>query len=145
MRGWVKPLPQIQLHGTKKATFDIAIEKETLFGAQDVIGRNLGNSPIYEMPPTFDSTLEGGPSRKHGTLQQFFESCLSLVRDLEALFDIEKLLYHQDKTLKDFTMNSLQKRKARKGMRMNIQIEDYEVDSVILDLGSYVKIMTKKT
>ena len=30
-------------------------------------------------------------------------------------------------------------------MRMNIQIEDYEVDSVILDLGSYVNVMTKQT
>ena len=28
---------------------------------------------------------------------------------------------------------------------MNIQIGDYEVDSVILDLGSYVNIMTKQT
>ena len=28
---------------------------------------------------------------------------------------------------------------------MNIQIGDYEVESVILDLGSYVNILTKKT
>ena len=28
---------------------------------------------------------------------------------------------------------------------MNIQIKDYEVDSVILDLGSDVNILTKKT
>ena len=28
---------------------------------------------------------------------------------------------------------------------MNIQIRDYEVDSVILDLGSYVNILTKQT
>ena len=30
-------------------------------------------------------------------------------------------------------------------MRMNIQIEDYEVDSIILDLGSDVNILTKQT
>ena len=30
-------------------------------------------------------------------------------------------------------------------MRMNIQIGDYEVDSVILDLGSDVNILTKQT
>ena len=42
-------------------------------------------------------------------------------------------------------MNSLQKKKIKKDMRMNVQIRDYEVDSVILDLGSDVNILTKKT
>ena len=42
-------------------------------------------------------------------------------------------------------MNSLQKRKTCKEMRMNIQIGDYEVDSVILDLGLDVNILTKQT
>ena len=32
-----------------------------------------------------------------------------------------------------------------KEMRMNIQIGDYEIDSVILDLGSYVNILTNHT
>ena len=95
------------------------------------------------MPSAFDPSLEAGPSRKHGTLQQFFESCMSLARDTEALTKIEKLLYHQNKMLKDSTVNSLQKRKTGKEMRMNIQIRDYEVDSVILDLGSNVNILTK--
>ena len=42
-------------------------------------------------------------------------------------------------------MNSLNKKKMGKEMRMNIQIGDYEVDSVILDLGSDVNILTKQT
>ena len=133
------------MDGKKKALFDIASKKETFFGARDAIGRNLGKSPVYEMPFAFDSSLEAGPSRKHGTLRQFFESCLSLGRDPDALVDLETLLHHPDKTVKDSTVNSLQKRKTGKEMRMNIQIIDYEVDSVILDLGSYVNIMTKKT
>ena len=70
---------------------------------------------------------------------------MSLARDTEALVDIEKLLYHQDKTWKDSAVNSLQKKNTSKEMRMNIQIEDYEVDSVILDLGSDVNILTKQT
>ena len=40
--------------------------------------------------------------------------------------------------------NTLQKKNTGKEMRMNIQIGDYEVDSVILDLGSYVSILTKQ-
>ena len=68
-----------------------------------------------------------------------------LARDPKALVDIENLSYHQDKTLKDSTVNSLQKRKIGKEMRTNIQIRDYEVDSVILDLGFDVNILTKQT
>ena len=41
-------------------------------------------------------------------------------------------------------MNSLQKKNMGKEMWMNIQIGDYEVDSVILDLGSDVNILMKQ-
>ena len=78
-------------------------------------------------------------------MRQFFESCLSLGRDPDTLVELETLLYHPDKVVKDFVVNSLQKRKTDKEMRMNIQIRFYEVDSVILDLGSNVNILTKKT
>ena len=42
-------------------------------------------------------------------------------------------------------MNSLHKKKNGKEMRMNVQIGDYDVDLVIMDLGSYVSILTKQT
>ena len=42
-------------------------------------------------------------------------------------------------------MNSLHKKKIGKEMRINIQIGDYEVDSIILDLGYDVNILTKHT
>ena len=135
-----RPWKQVHLAGKKKVAFDIAMEKDTFFEAKHAIRTNLSKLPIIDIP-----SVEVGPSQQHGTLQQLFESCLSLARDPKSVVDIEKLLYHQDKTLKDSVVNSLQKRKAGKEMRMNIQIGDYEVDSVIMDLGSYVNIMTKKT
>ena len=42
-------------------------------------------------------------------------------------------------------MNSLQKKKNGKDIWMNVQIGDYEVELVILDLGSDVNILMKKT
>ena len=42
-------------------------------------------------------------------------------------------------------MDSLHKNKTGREMRMNIHIGDYFVDSVILDLGSDVNILTKRT
>ena len=116
-----------------------------MFKAKHAIGINLGKLPIIDMSSAFDPSVEVGPSRQHGTLQQFFESCLSLARDPEALVELETLLYHHDKAMKDYAVNFLQKRNTSKEMRMNIQIRDYEVDSVILDLGSDVNILTKKT
>ena len=54
------------------------------------------------------------------------------------------MLQLSNKTVKDSAVNSLQKRKTGKEMRMNGQIGDYEVDSVILHLGSDVNILTNK-
>ena len=42
-------------------------------------------------------------------------------------------------------MNYLHKKNTRKEMRMNISIGDYEVDHVILYIGSDVNTLTKKT
>ena len=121
------------------------MEKDAFFEAKHAIRRNIGKLPIIAMSSAFYPSVEARPLWKHGTLQQLFESFLSLARDLESLVEIEKLLYHQDKTWKDSAVNSLQKKNTSKEMRMNIQIEDYEVDSVILDLGSDVNILTKQT
>ena len=105
----------------------------------------MGKLPIYEMPPTFHSTLVAGQSWKVGTLQNFLESCMSLEKDPDALAEIESMLYRQEKGRHDYTMNSLHKKKTRMEMKMNVQIGDYDVDSVILDLGSDVNILKNKT
>ena len=47
--------------------------------------------------------------------------------------------------MKDYAVNSLQKRKTGKEMRVNIHIGDYKADLVILDLNSDVNILTKQT
>ena len=107
--------------------------------------RNPGKLPIVDMPFAFDPSLEARPSWKYGTLLKFFERCLSLTKDSNSLVELEVLLHLPDKTVKDSAVNSLQKRKTDKEMRMNIHIGDYEVESVILDLGSFVNILTKKT
>ena len=76
--------------------------------------------PIIDMPFSFNPSVEAGPSRQHGTLRKFFESCLSLARDSDALVKLETLLHLPNKIVKDSTVNSLQKRNTGKEMRMNI-------------------------
>ena len=62
-----------------------------------MIGRNPDKLTVYEIPTAFDSTLVVGPSRQHGTLQNFFEIFLSLVRDPNDLAKIESLLHRSAK------------------------------------------------
>ena len=73
------------------------------------------------------------------------ESCLFLEKDLDALAEIVRLLYRKEKGRKDHAVNSLDKKKMGKEMRMNVHIDDYDMDSIILDLGSYVNILMKQT
>ena len=132
-------------HWKEKGRICIATKKDTFFCAKNAIERNPGKLPIVDMPFAFDPFVETIPSRQHGTLRKFFKSCLSLARDSDALVDLETLLHHPDKTVKDSAMNSLKTWKTDKEMRMNVHIGDYEVDLVILDLGSDVNILTKQT
>ena len=67
------------------------------------------------------------------------------MRESDTLVTIETLLHLLNKTVKDSAVNSLQKRKTDKEMRMNVQIGDYEANLVILDLGSDVNILMKQT
>ena len=91
----------------KKAPFDITTERDTFFEARDAIGRNPCKSHVYEIHPAFDFSLEAGPSWQHGTLQNFFESCLSLEINPDALAEIENMLHRPSKERKDSAVNSL--------------------------------------
>ena len=110
-----------------------------------MIGRNPSKLPVHEMPTAFDSTSVVGPSRQHGTLQHFFESFLLLERHHNALDELDNLLYLLGKERNDHTVNYLHIKNMGKERHMNIQIGVYDVDSVILGLGSDVSILTKKT
>ena len=57
------PHQKVHLTGKNKVAFDIATEKDTLFGEKNAIGRNPGKLPIIDMPSTFDPSIEEGPSR----------------------------------------------------------------------------------
>ena len=97
------------------------------------------------MPQVFNLTLAKGPSWKHSTLKILFELFLSLEKYPDVLAEIMSLLHRPEKGRKEYAMNSLHKNKTRKETRINIHIEDYDVDSFILDLGSDVNILTKQT
>ena len=55
----------------KKIQFDVGTEKETFFEAKYARIKDNGKLPIYEMPPSFDSTNSPRSKRKVSTLNFF--------------------------------------------------------------------------
>ena len=87
------------------------------------------------MPPSFDSTNSPRSQGKVSTLKLFLESCLTLAKDHDALEEIASILYQQEGGWKYRPLNWLHKNKMGREMRMNAQIGEYDVYSIILDLG----------
>ena len=86
-------------------------------------------------------------ANKVSKLKPFLSSCLVLIKDKEALAELEGLI----ETLPEGDplpkkVNSI-KTKLKIGckLRMTVQIGDYDMDYIILDLGSNVNILTCQT
>ena len=115
--------------------FDVDNESDMFFEAHKTMRGDSSKFHIYEIPHVFYLNLVVGPSRQHSTLYIFFECCISPEKDPYVLDEIVSLLYRPEKGRKESTVNSLHKKKNGKEIRMNVHIGDYDVDSIILDLG----------
>ena len=139
------PIPQVQLEAQNNVQFDMDAERDTFFDARYTMKIDMGKFPIYEMTHVFYSTPVAGPLRKHGMLQNLFEICMSLAKYTDSLAEIAIFQYRPEKGRKGSAVNSLHKKKIGNEMRMNVQIGDYDVDSVILYLFLDVNILMKQT
>ena len=84
--------PQTQPTAQNKVQFDVNARKENFFDIRDMLNRNTGNFPIYEMPPGYGITFIPKSLRKVSTLENFLACCLSLAKDPNVLAKIEILL-----------------------------------------------------
>ena len=82
-------------------------------------------------------------------LTTFLETCMKLLRDSRAMKGLQELINRCVGTVpgEPCVVRKIRKHKTRTGreMRLTAQIEEYEMDQVILDLGSDVKFFPKKT
>ena len=100
------------------------------------------------MPKRFQKIFEqrsiDKTADKVSKLKPFLSSCLVLIKDKEAIEKLEALI----KTLLEGDplpkkVNSIKtKLKTGRELRMTMQIGDYYMDYIILDLGSNVNILT---
>ena len=72
------------------------------------------------MPGSFDSTNSPRSQGNVSTLKKFLEICLTLAKDHDALEDIEIFLYWHEEGQQDHLVNSLQKMKTWREMRVNV-------------------------
>jgi len=83
---------------------------------------------------------------KVSTLSSFLQSCLKLLRNQNALSELQKFIAScepQQSTGQAKAINRV--RRTGREMRLNAQIGEYDMTDVILDLGSEVNVLTKKT
>ena len=102
------------------------------------------------MPPLLDHSNEMHPMGQVGTIKEFLQSCVKLLNypsSVKILQNIlEKFSIETEGKLEQKTVNHLhiRRRKSRE-FRLNSNIEDFTMGDIILDLGSEVNVLPKKT
>ena len=85
-----------------------------------------------------------------GSVQSFLRSCLKLVRNEKSIEEIQCIIdqYQQSSSMSSTQCaihNIMGHTRTGREMRLTAQIGEFEMDEVILDLGSEVNVLTKQT
>ena len=79
-------------------------------------------------------------------IKSFFQICLNLIRDENAQLEVQQLIDYCDPATVERAVNQIKRYiHTRLEMRLSVVIGSYEMDEVVLDLGSEVNVMTKQT
>lgn len=132
---WVHKAPE------KESGFDLEHAKETFIEVKKSFAEasTSGNQDktIEEMDPSMITT--------------FLKSCMKLLRDSKVMKGLQELINRcvgkENGTNKPRLVRKLGKHKARTmhEMRLTMQIGEYKMDQVILDLGSDTNVLPKQT
>ena len=126
----------------KTPAFDITREKETFIEAKkDLADPSPPSAPTQPQSPPRGVSLD-----KVSILSTFLQSCLKLLRNQDALTELQKVIAScgpQQSSGRDNTVHRVSR--TGREMRMNAQIGAYDMTDVILDLGSDINVLTKQT
>ena len=104
----------------------------------------LRRGQVRDIPERLEQLFQKQPIGKVSKLKEFFKSFLSLIHDKYVVVELTTLVEEtQDEMRPDIRVCHVGKiLKTGRGLRMTVQIGDYDMDYIILDLGSYVIILT---
>ena len=99
------------------------------------------------MPEQFQHLFQKKASTEVSKLRPLLSSWLVLIQYKDAIAELQAIIDNIPiVTPIEKKVNQIwQKFKTSREMRMNAQIGDYDMDYIILDLGSDVNIFTRKT
>jgi hypothetical protein len=102
------------------------------------------------MPHTFDQSASHRGGKEVSKLVSFLYMFIDLLKDGKAIHELQNLVKQYELGKIDPLLNREvhqigKKRRTNKELHLNAQIGEYEIDYVVLDLGSEVNVMTKKT
>jgi hypothetical protein len=81
---------------------------------------------------------------------EFIYTCITLIQDESVVQELQNLIKQYELGKIDPLLNRelhqiTKKRRTNKELHLNAQISKYDIDYVVLDLGSEVNVMKKKT
>jgi hypothetical protein len=102
------------------------------------------------MLPSMDHTNRMQPKEQVSTIKEFFQSCVKVLSDPSSLKILQNILEkcnsetEQKLELKNVNHLHTRRRKSRE-FRLNDNNGDFNMGDIILDLGSEVNVLPKKT
>jgi hypothetical protein len=104
----------------------------------------------YDMPSLLDHTNEMQPMGQVSTVKGFFQSCVKVLNDPSSVKILQNILERcsidREGKLEQKTINHIHtRRRTSREFRLNANIEDFNMGYIILDIGSEVNVLPKKT
>jgi hypothetical protein len=98
----------------------------------------------------FDQPGSPGEGKEVSKLMEFLCTYINLIKDERVVQELQNLIRQYEIGRVDPLLNRevhqvSKTRRTNKELNLNAQIGDYEIDYVVLDLGSKVNVMRKKT
>jgi hypothetical protein len=104
----------------------------------------------YGMPLAFEQSTSPKEGKEVSKLMEFLYTCIKLIQDERAVQELQNLIRQYELGKIDPLLNRElhqigMKRRKNKELHLNSQTGEYEIDFVVLDLGSEVNVMMKQT
>jgi hypothetical protein len=143
--------------GENTQVFDSREEKQTFEEARKEFGRDQASSSKTQLeviecgiPLAFDQSASPAEGQEVSKLMELLCTCINLIKDERGVQELQNLIRQYEigriAPLVNKAVHQVsRKRRTNKELHLNAQIGDYDIDYVVLDLGSKVNVMTKQT
>jgi hypothetical protein len=102
------------------------------------------------MPEAFDQSTFPKGGKEVSKLIEFLYTCIKLIQDENVVQELQNLIRQYEIGKIDPLLNRAvhqicKKRRTNEELNLNAQIGEYDIDYVVLELGSEVNVMMKQT